>query len=185
MGKVGRPEKVISSIEKAKQSKSAARIEKWHKESNKTYAALADAVGISESTLRNYAHCRSFISKANAELIAKYTNSPAQYWMGETDCNTLSAFYEECKYLSEIDERGWDEEHARELFSLTSFFSLCGFEYENLEGTAEEFNPQSKGFHKITNLRDPSIAAQLSDDDLHNILGRAHDLIELECFKLK
>lgn len=186
MGKAGRKKKESSTSDMARREKVAQRIKALHAESSETYASLAQKIGVAESTLRNYSTGRSRITKSNAELIANYTNTPALYWTGETDCKSFEQYYAECLALSQIDDVGlkqYSENRAKELYAITSFFSLCGFDYENLEATAEEFTPHSKGPHKIVCRTNPGISAQFFDAELQEVFDRVKSLVELECYK--
>ena len=194
----GRKKKELTKEELIIRGKSQKRISDFIEDAQSSGLSrpkLANKLGISEGSLRNYQAGRNYISLSTATDFEKLTGVSCQYWLGLIDEHITVAEQKEETAMYDPDELNAKDDSIHllksEAQSLSIFFSKCGFSYENLSlKPTYEFwgvlHPQETFLpHKITSLRDPSIAAQLSDDDLHNILGRAHDLIELECFKLK
>lgn len=56
---MGRRKKVLTDMERVYRQKSAERVKALKDERHTTYKDLAESIGISEATIRNYAHQRS------------------------------------------------------------------------------------------------------------------------------
>ena len=144
--------KVFTEEEKIRLKKTAERVESLKDDFLMTYEELADYLGISESTLRNYVKQRSLMRENIAKIFEEKTNIHMwQYWTGESDCLSWEQYLLEIdissiKELTEIEK---EKQRIRE--QRKALFALCGFQYTDLSLIPEyEFDPHVTGIHRIT-----------------------------------
>lgn len=175
--------KVFTNEQKIRLKKTAERVKALKDDFLMSYDELAHYLGISESTIRNYAKQRSLMREEVAKIFEKKTNVHIwQYWTGETDCISWEEYrtvqsIDELKALSEIEK---EEQKKREQYK--SLFSLCGFQYIDLSLIPEyEFDPEIPGQHRITDT-ETGITATLSDSELQTLIDRLRSTTQVECF---
>lgn len=179
---MGRSKKVLTADDIKRREKSAERVKALKIKLNISYKTLADRVGLSEATIRNYVHKRSAMDSRVARLFQNQTGVIWPYWLGETDCTSWEEYQNEqsdieAAVLSEIEK---EEQKKKDHYS--ALFSLCDFQYSNLEYTPEyEFNTESPGPHRITDT-ETGITATLSDSELQTLIDRLRSTIQVECF---
>ena len=161
------------------------------KRSKLSLIEIADKIGITEGSLRNYQTGRNYISVPTAELFEKSTGFICEYWLGLADEHITVAEREEelaARYPDEwnaVEDKS--EEIAKERTTI-AFFEKCGFKYENLylHPSAFEFSGLSDGCacepHRIENIMQKTVCT-FTDEELTALFSKISDLIELECFK--
>lgn len=180
----------LTPAEVSRREKSKQRVSAFLSESEYPIYRIAQKMGISDSTLRNYKRGTTYISDNIASVFQNHTGIVRDYWTGRTDIRTI----EDWKVAQEEERRtiyddSWNavdptaEEKRHTVIQNTALFERCGFTYSNLSGTAYEFLQNADGEHKITSASDPSLSVSFTDEELERIINRMHELIESECLK--
>ena len=161
------------------------------KRSKLSLIEIADKIGITEGSLRNYQTGRNYISVPTAELFEKSTGFICEYWLGLADEHITVAEREEELAARYPDEWNTVEDKSEEIAkerTTIAFFEQCGFRYKNLllHPTAYEFSGLSGDCfcapHRIENVK-RSAECYFTEEELSDLFSKVHDLIELECFK--
>lgn len=180
---MGRRKKVLTELERVYRQKSAERVKALKDERHSTYKDLAESIGISEATIRNYAHQRSAMDSSVARLFQEYTGIIWPYWIGETDCRTWEEHQIEQFEAASEAYAEMQEEELQRIEQYKALFTVCGFQYENLAlSPAYEFDPQAAAPHCIIGKNTPALSVKLNDTELNSLVDRLRAAIELECF---
>ena len=181
---MSRSKKVLTADDIKRREKSAERVKALKNEMKISYKTLADRLDLSEATIRNYAHLRSTMDSKAARLFQKLTGTIWPYWTGDTDCKSWDEYDIEQEMILDEALNEYEREQQAKEESCKSLFTLCGFIYSKLSGTAGaeyELNPNATGPHRIKD-NTTGITATLNDSELQALIDRLRSTIQLECF---
>lgn len=164
--------------------KTADHVKALIKKENYTVQMLADLVGASPATIRNYTHGRTSMSADIAKLFETKVGYIHPYWTGETDAKTWIEYQAELDRAEAIGAEEYYAAEQKEEELLTALFSRCGYRFENLSNMSGfDFTPDAKWPNRITALDDSEMVACFDDKELNGIIEKMHDIIALECFR--
>ncbi len=196
---MARKRKELTPVELEQRRKSRERIAAYLEEKKISRQGLANKLSISEGTIRNYLHGRSYMTFQIAQLFEFKTGIVHEYWLGLADYKTVNE--RETEAITMMGNKdAWnavDEtlvKQRKEDTERSILFSKCGFTYENLNfppGQLEfaNINDPSKAVksYRLTSISMPLLSADFTEAELGEIISRLqgtlHDYIELECYR--
>ena len=150
---------------------------------------LADKIDYSREQMGRFERGENIPNDSILEKISALFGTHIAYIKGETDIKDFA------KYCQSI-EAAEDEAAAKQFERLEAqeqgrkrFFSLCGYSYENLDGTAEyEFAgigdiPPLLGPYRLTPYVGGDGPAYFGEADLDALIRKIKDLVEFECYR--
>ena len=152
---------------------------------------LGEALNLSKPTIGRYERDNPTLGLSTLEHIAKFFNTTVAYLTGATDIKDPLLYYQEEMRIEDKALDAYETECRVKVERIKALFELCGYSYENVEGTAEydfdglqgeQFFP---GPHKLTDPAGLNDTIYLSDDELENIKRLLGDAVAFECFRIK
>lgn len=123
--------------------------------------------------------------------ITKKIGGITDYWLGLTEETTIEGRKEELRKESELAEynaaadEAEEELHrmvAEEIERRRSFFYMCGYRYESIEGTAAaDFSPDPRP-HILTSYAD-NTRHELTEEQFQDLFNKLQDTINFACYQ--
>lgn len=154
-------------------------------------AELADALHLSEMTIKRYENKNPTLGQTTLEYLATFFNTTVAYLTGATDIKDPLLYY---KTLDDAAAEGmsqYETEIQAENERNKNLFAMCGYKYENISGTAVyEFDGIEgpavyDGPHKLIDPQGINETIYISDDELKNIKRQLGDAVAFECYRIK
>ena len=179
---------------------SGQRIRAYRKSIGMSTPDFAHKITVSESALKKYeansnAKCggkHSPIQKQSAEVLEIESGIIAEYWMGLTDETTHEGMY------AAIEHNKAEAEAKEQLHRLMdemierrrSFFYMCGYRYESIEGTAladfcgitEDTQGMTPRPHILTSYAD-NTRHELTEEQFQDLFNKLQDTINFACYQ--
>lgn len=171
---------------------SGQRIRAYRDSKDISQIDFAPKIGVSESALKRYemnANPKlggkySPMQEDTARLLEKETGIIADYWMGRTAETTYTGRIAELSYNAASDEAE-EQLHrlrAEEAERRQSFFYMCGYRYESIEGTAAaDFSPDPRP-HILTSYAD-NTRHELTEEQFQDLFNKLQDTINFACYQ--
>ena len=152
---------------------------------------LADALHLSEPTIKRYEKNNPTLGQSTLEYLAVFFNTTVAYLTGATDIKDPLLYY---KTLDDADAEvvsQYETEIQVKIEKIKNLFLMCGYQYENISGTASyDFDGIGApavydGPHKLIDPQGVNETIYLSDDELENIKRQLGDMVAFECYRIK
>lgn len=190
---MGRKALEITEKEINRRKTSGLRIKSLRKTINYTQENLAEELGISVATIRNYEYGIYPVPKEYIRKLSELSKGDfcEEYLSGETEIKTQAAYNKFC------DENEWwpDPDEDNRTHSLKEkrirkiLFAACGYRYIG-EGMAEyDFMEIIQGTEspKESNMLEPmdgsSPVMYFTDDEINSLITELKDHISFTCYK--
>ena len=153
-------------------------------------AELADALHLSEMTIKRYENNNPTLGQSTLAYLATFFNTTDAYLSGATDIKDPLLYY---KSLDDAAAEGlskYETEIQVEIEKIKNLFLMCGYQYENISGTSSyDFDGIGApavygGPHKLIDPQGINETIYLSDDELENIKRQLGDMVAFECFRI-
>jgi len=161
------------------------------KRKNMSQSELADALNLSEATIKRYETKNPTLGLTTLEHIAKYFNTTVDYLTGTTDIKDPLLYYQSLEEDSAEGYNQYENDRLAVIERTKALFNMCGYNYENIDNSpgyefdglqGEQFFP---GPHKLTDPEGLNDTIYLSDGELENIKRLLGDAVAFECFRIK
>lgn len=172
---------------------SGQRIRNYRKENGLSQEELAEKLDIQDTiTIRRYEmnadikHNGKFspMPEKIARRMETESGIIADYWMGRTAETTYNGRISELSYNAASDEAE-EQLHrlrAEEAERRRSFFYMCGYRYESIEGTAAaDFSPDPRP-HILTSYAD-NTRHELTEEQFQDLFNKLQDTINFACYQ--
>ena len=154
-------------------------------------AELADALHLSEMTIKRYENNNPTLGQSTLAYLATFFNTTVAYLSGTTDIKDPLLYY---KTLDDAAAEGlslYETEIQAENERIKNLFLMCGYQYENISGTSSyDFDgirapPVYDGPHKLIDPQGINETIYLSDAELENIKQQLGYTVAFECYRIK
>lgn len=161
------------------------------KRKNMSQTELAEALNLSEATIKRYETNNPTLGKTTLEHIARFFKTTVDYLTGVTDIKNPLLYYRSMEEASIDGLVQYENDRLAGIEKLKALFDVCGYQYESIDGSVEyDFgglnNEQSfPGPHKLIDPEGLNDDIYFSDKELENLKRLLSDAIAFECFRIK